>query len=88
VELTERVTVRSPDFETTGWTLNVSRGGLRAVVEQPLRADVEYEVLLGEEQTARRARVVWSKDASDGQIVGMQYLDGEEALPPFDDPEE
>jgi hypothetical protein len=88
VELTERVTVRAPDFETTGWTLNVSRGGLRAVVEQPLRADVEYEVLFGEDPAVRRARLVWNKDASDGQIVGMQYLDGEESLPPFDDPEE
>jgi hypothetical protein len=88
MELTERVTIRRPAFETTGWTLNVSRGGLRAVVEQRLEAEVEYEIFFGDAQVGRRARLVWSKDESDGQIVGMQYLDGDEPLPPFDDPEE
>lgn len=82
-ELTERVTLRSAGFSTTGWTLNVSRGGLRAIVEERLSVDVDYEVLIGEEAAGRLARVVWARDEQDGQIVGLKYLDTE-SMPPFD----
>jgi hypothetical protein len=75
--LTERVTLRAPGFETTGWTLNVSRGGLRAVVVQRLQMNVTYEVRVGDHVSGRRVRLVWSKDERDGQIVGMQYLSEE-----------
>lgn len=87
-ELTERVTVRAPGFEAHGWTLNVSRGGLRAIIEERLSPGVEYEVVVGEEPAGRAATLVWSKDESDGQIVGMKYVDAEESLPPFDEPKE
>lgn len=79
-ELTERLTIRAPGFETHGWTLNVSRGGLRAIVEEALSAGIVYEVLVGEAEP-RRARLVWSQDESDGQIVGMMYLDTESGNP-------
>ena len=76
--------MRSPGFETTGWTLNVSRGGLRAIVEDRLAADREYEVVLGDGAPPRRATVAWSQDESDGQIVGLKYLDVEGTVPPQD----
>ena len=82
-ELTERVTLRAAGYSSSGWTLYVSRGGLRAIVEDHLRADLDYEVLFGEETSGRLARVVWTLDEEDGQIVGMKYLDTE-SLPPFD----
>jgi len=83
-EASERVLVRSAGFETHGWTLNVSRGGIRAIVEDPLLQSAEYELLVGDEETAvaRRASVVWLQDESDGQIVGLKYLDVEDGSDP------
>ena len=82
-EATERVTLRSPGFETHGWTLNVSRGGLRAIVEEPVKSGVEYVLIVGEvEEAARKASVVWVQDEADGQIVGVRFLDVEGSVPP------
>jgi hypothetical protein len=82
-EATERVTLRGPDFETHGWTLNVSRGGIRAIVEEPLRAGGEYELIVGDaDESARKVAVVWVQDEADGQIVGVRYLDVEGSVPP------
>jgi len=80
-ELSERVTLRSKDLEATGWTLNVSRGGLRAIVENPLDPGLEYQVEVGDGQ-ARRACIVWTKGEADGQIVGLRFLDVEGSVPP------
>ena len=81
VESSERVTLRVREEETSGWTLNVSRGGLRAIVEHPLDPSLEYEVVVGE-APARRASVAWSKVEADGQIVGLRFLDVEGSVPP------
>jgi hypothetical protein len=81
VESSERVTLRVKEQETSGWTLNVSRGGLRAVVEHPLDPALEYQVVVGE-AAARRACVAWSKAAADGEIVGLRFLDVEGSVPP------
>jgi hypothetical protein len=78
--------LRSEGFETHGWTLNVSRGGVRAVVEEALEPGIEYALVVGDEETEqpRRASVVWIRDESDGQIVGLKYLDSEGSVPPKD----
>jgi hypothetical protein len=81
MELSERVTLRSNDLEASGWTLNVSRGGLRAVVEGPLDLGLEYQVAVGD-GPARRACIAWSKGEADGQIVGLRFLDVEGSVPP------
>ena len=85
-EASERVTLRSDGFETRGWTLNVSRGGVRAVVEDPVAPDIEYALVVGDEETVvpRRATVVWIREEADGQIVGLKYLDSEGSVPPKD----
>jgi PilZ domain len=86
-EASERVLLRAYGVETHGWTLNVSRGGVRAIVEDALSQGVEYEIVVGDEAAVppRRARVVWLQDESDGQIVGLEYLDGEDgSAPPKD----
>src|SRR5687768_16412602 len=64
VEASERVVIRQGGTEITGWTLNVRRGGLRAVLEQGLDPDLEYEVEVGD-GPPRRARVAWSKGEAD-----------------------
>jgi hypothetical protein len=82
-EASDRVTLRGPDFETHGWTLNVSRGGMRAVVEEPVKAGADYDLLLGEAaESARKVSVVWVKDEADGQIVGLRFLDVVGSVPP------
>jgi PilZ domain len=81
------VLLRAGEFKTHGWTLNVSRGGVRAIVEDALIIGAEYELVVGDEEAVkpRRASVVWLQDESDGQIVGLKYLDGEEgSVPPKD----
>lgn len=82
-EATERVTLRGPGFETRGWTLNVSRGGMRAIVEEAVKAGVEYELVVGgDDESARKVAVVWVQDEADGQIVGVRFLDVEGSVPP------
>jgi len=84
-EATERVTLRGPDFETHGWTLNVSRGGMRAIVEEPLKSGLEYDLFVGDvENAARKVTVVWVQDEADGQIVGVRFLDVVRSVPPED----
>lgn len=83
-EASERVLLRSPEFETRGWTLNVSRGGIRAILEDHLMMGVEYDLVLGDQEDAapRKVCAVWAQDEADGQIVGLKYLDGDGSIPP------
>lgn len=59
-----------------GWTLNLSRGGVRVVVDGAVVAGADYEVGIGD-SVARPARIVWVRDEADGQIAGIQFLDVE-----------
>ena len=74
--------------EYIGWTLNLSRGGLRIVVEDPIELNTEYTVVLGEdEQDPRPVRVAWIQDEAGGQIAGLQFLDVDGTIPPQDPPD-
>jgi hypothetical protein len=79
-EASERVILRSEDFEAAGWTLNVSRGGVRIVLEDPVQAQHEYQVSIGG-GSSRRGRVAWVRDEADGQIAGVQFLDVDGEVP-------
>lgn len=82
-EASERILLRRAGFETSGWTLNLSRGGVRVVVEETVEPGVEYQIIIGDdESTARRARVIWVQDEADGQIAGVQFLDVDGEPPP------
>jgi hypothetical protein len=76
------VRLRRDSFNTSGWTLNVSRGGARVVVEDAVELGEKYDVEVGEEPEARSARIVWVQDEADGQIVGIQFLDTDGSVPP------
>lgn len=68
--------------EIEAWTLNVSRGGLRVVVEDPVHAGGKYMVTVGD-AAARPASVVWIREEADGQIAGLKFEDVEGAeVPP------
>ena len=86
-EASERVTLRGADRELSGWTLNVSRGGIRIVLEEPVQVGESFDILLGDAAPQTRAgRVVWVRNAEDGQIVGVQFVDGSEPPPLPSDP--
>jgi hypothetical protein len=74
-ELSERVIFRSADGrEIDGWALNVSRSGLRAIVEDAVTLGADFEVSVGE-APARPGKVVWLQEEKDGAIVGVNFLD-------------
>jgi c-di-GMP-binding flagellar brake protein YcgR len=74
--------VRGDSFQTTGWTLNISRGGARLVLEEAVELGAQYQVEIGFEPEARKVRIVWAQDEADGQIVGVQFLDVDGSVPP------
>ena len=80
-EASERVLLVADQSEIEGWTLNLSRGGLRVVVEDEVVPGSEYRVAVGESEP-RAATVVWVREESDGTIAGLAYVDGEATIPP------
>ena len=80
-EASERVTIRNDHVEVAGWTLNVSRGGIRAVMEEALDPSAEYLIIVGD-AAPRRGQVAWARSESDGQIVGIRFLDVDGSVPP------
>lgn len=74
-EVTERVTLRSEDGRLLdGWALNVSRGGLRAILEDKVALGQRFDIGLGTDEVIRRAgRIVWVQEEPDGVIVGVEF---------------
>jgi hypothetical protein len=70
-----RVAFFRGDAELTAWALNLSRGGLRAVVEDRVQLGEEVEVRIDEIHVTRRGRVVWTQDEPDGTIVGICFFE-------------
>jgi len=59
----------------SGWALNMSRGGLRAIVETPLDVGAEFKIAVGDAEIHRPGRIVWVQLEKDGAIVGVTFLD-------------
>jgi hypothetical protein len=74
-EVTERVTLRAEDGKVhEGWALNVSRGGLRAILEEKVDLGAKFAIVLGDEKTLERdGRIVWVQEEPDGVIVGLEF---------------
>ena len=72
-----------------GWALNISRGGVRAILEESVELGEEYEVTIGEEGTpgslTRKSRVVWVQDEPDGVIAGFEFLFASGSIPSPDE---
>jgi len=58
-----------------GWTLNMSRGGMRAILDETVPAGNEFELSFGQSSARRPVRVVWARAEKGGAIVGMAFLD-------------
>lgn len=73
-EASECLVLSGASYRARAWTLNVSEGGLRVVVEDPISVGAVVDV--GRLGTAPRlARVVWIQDEPDGQIIGLQFVE-------------
>jgi hypothetical protein len=76
-EVTERIRIVGQNLKTReGWALNVSRGGVRAILEERVELGEEYEITVGAEGSpalTRKGRVVWVQDEPDGVIVGFEF---------------
>lgn len=74
-EVTERVKLRADDgrvFE--GWALNVSRGGLRAILEEKVMLGQKFAVGIGSDEIIERTgRIVWVQEEPDGVICGVEF---------------
>lgn len=57
-----------------GWALNVSRGGVRAILEDKVLLGQKFEVGLGTDEVIHRVgRIVWVQEEPDGVIVGIEF---------------
>lgn len=79
-EVTERVMLKaetedgseSPLLE--GWALNVSRGGVRAILEDKVALGQKFDITIGTDDVmTRTGRVVWVQEEPDGVIVGLEF---------------
>lgn len=61
-------------FESAGWTLNISRGGARLIVDERVEPGERYGLEIGQ-NASREVRIVWVQDEADGQIIGVQFVD-------------
>ncbi|MFO0740650.1 MAG: PilZ domain-containing protein [Labilithrix sp.] len=75
-EVTERVTFKTDDGQVLeGWALNVSRGGLRAILEDKVTLGQKFEIAMGADDDVlhRAGRIVWVQEEPDGVIVGIEF---------------
>ena len=70
--------------EIDGWALNISAGGLRAILDEAVAPDAAFEVTVGD-APPRPARVVWVRKERDGAIVGVAFDDVAHASAPPDE---
>jgi hypothetical protein len=74
-EVSERVYFFQGEQEISGWALNLSKGGLRAILEDPVELGAQFQIAVGEGGARRPGRIVWIQDEPDGAIVGVSFLD-------------
>jgi PilZ domain len=87
-EVSDRVVLKGAERTYEGWALNVSRGGVRAILEEQVVLGAEFEVTVGDSTPlVRHARVVWLQEEKDGVVVGLEFIGlslSERAAPPVD----
>jgi hypothetical protein len=85
----ERVAFQREGHTVLGWALNISRGGLRAILEEQVDLGAVFDIALGDAQDTRQGRIVWVQEEPDGAIVGVAFLDAgaADSVPaPFSEP--
>ncbi len=73
-EASDRIKFWVADREMDGWALNLSRGGVRLILDEVVAPGTKVRVVVGD-QSPRDGRVVWVQEEPDGAIVGVEFLD-------------
>jgi PilZ domain-containing protein len=81
LDLSARVALRSAsDKVLDGWALNVSRGGVRVILEEKVEPGTEFVVTVSAGIDLLRpavrqvGRVVWVQEEPDGVVAGIEFL--------------
>ena len=82
--VSDPVVFRRGDQAIEGWALNISTGGLRAILDEAVGIDDVFDVTVGE-AAPRPARVVWVREERGGAIVGVAFDDVDDAVAPPDE---
>ncbi|MGH7296868.1 MAG: PilZ domain-containing protein [Polyangiaceae bacterium] len=76
-EVSSRVTLKSKGGEVhEGWALNVSRGGIRVILEEKVELGAEFEVTIstgGDTAAPVVGRIVWVQEEPDGVVAGIEF---------------
>lgn len=64
-------------LDTNGVVINASSGGLRIAIgkELPLGSICVLAVQIEDTETVEIARVMWSRQCTDGYLVGVSFID-------------
>jgi PilZ domain len=84
LEVSARVSLRplsasAPPKVLEGWALNVSRGGVRVILEEKIEPGTHFEVTLiggtgpGDPLSPQVGRVVWVQEEPDGVVAGIEF---------------
>jgi hypothetical protein len=84
LEVSSRVTLRPLAASASpavleGWALNVSRGGVRVILEEKIEPGTHFEVTLlgrpgpGDPPSPQVGRVVWVQEEPDGVVAGIEF---------------
>ena len=66
--------LRKGQFAAEGWTLNLSRGGVRLISEETIELGSTYDITFGEDLAPRAAKVVWVQEEPDGVVCGLAFV--------------
>jgi PilZ domain len=87
-EISDRVVLHVGGTELDGWALNISAGGLRAIIDtegvnlaEIFSLGRDMMVKIGEADD-RPARLVWIRSEPDGAVLGVAFLDQTAERPP------
>ena len=76
-EVSARVTLKAKDGAILeGWALNVSRGGVRIILEEKVELGAEFEVTIStgaDEASPVTGRIVWVQEEPDGVVAGIEF---------------
>lgn len=76
-EVSDRVVLHGADGQVReGWALNVSRGGVRVILEDSVQLGSEHDVVVGDVSqggVTARGRIVWVQEEPDGAVVGVEF---------------
>jgi hypothetical protein len=77
-EISDRVSMQSKSGNARtleGWALNMSRGGLRVVLEDDVGLGEEFDITIGQgDVPTKQGRIVWIQKEADGLICGIEFL--------------